>query len=531
MKDLDVIAMTSPRSADEAPPPQRLAAVLDMGASAIRMAIAELSPGRPPRVLEEASRGVLLGRDTFSTEAIRSQTLDAALSALEDFRRLMDSYGVAEVRAVATSAVREARNGDTFLDRIRGRTGIEFDIINEAEESRLVYLAVRDAIGAHASFRGARTLLAEVGGGSTSVTILRRGEPTRSGVYALGAIRLRQQLDLRKHSLDVQLALIRRYVANVIDEIRVEIPLNRVNHVLAMGGDVRFVASQIAEGESDDPREISRERFLAFCDEVVRFDEDGLAERFRLPPVEAETLAPALLIYRALLMETAARTILVSDASLRAGMLLDFADPGGRLGAEEFERQVLASAEALGHKYRLDHNHGRHVAKLSIRLFDEFRDEHGLSNRARLLLQVAALLHDVGIYLSLRAHHKHSQYILAASQIFGLSAEETAVVSNIARYHRRGVPQRTHVPYVALDREDRMVVNKLAAILRVANALDAEHAQKVRDLRVIRRSGTWILEVTGSGDLTMERLAAAARADMFAETFGKPLAIHYGHTE
>src|SRR5262249_53485122 len=144
------------------------------------------------------------------------------------------------------------------------------------------------------------------------------------------------------------------------------------------------------------------------------------------------------------------------------------------------------------------------------------------------LLQVAALLHDVGVYVSLRAHHKHSQYILASSQIFGLSDEETAVVSNIARYHRRGLPQRTHVPYVALDREDRLVVNKLAAILRVATARDAEHAQKVRALRVVRRVGTWVVELAGSGDLTMERLAATARADMFAETFGKPLVIQHG---
>ena len=147
---------------------------------------------------------------------------------------------------------------------------------------------------------------------------------------------------------------------------------------------------------------------------------------------------------------------------------------------------MLASAEALGQRYRFDHDHGHHVAKLATRLFDELREEHGLGDRDRLLLQVAALLHDVGIYVSLRAHHKHSQYILAASQIFGLSDEETAVVSNIARYHRRGLPQRTHVPYVALDREDRMIVNKLAAILRVANALDAEHAQRSAIVRVIR---------------------------------------------
>jgi exopolyphosphatase/guanosine-5'-triphosphate,3'-diphosphate pyrophosphatase len=430
------------------------------------------------------------------------------------------------VRAVATSAVREARNGDMFLDRIQARTGVAFDIINEAEESRLVFLAVRDALRRHAAFRGARTLLAEVGGGSTSLTLLRRGEPNRSGVYALGSVRLRQQLDLRRHSQDIQLALLKRYVANIIEEIRLEIPLSRITHVIAIGGDVRFMASQIDESESGSrDREITRERFLAFCDEVEQLDDDGIVERFRLPAVEAETLGPALLVYRALLSETAARKVVVSAASLRAGMLLDFTYPGGRLSVEDFERQVLASAEALGQRYRLDRDHGHQVTILATRLFDELREEHGLGDRERLLLKVAALLHDVGVYVSLRAHHKHSQYILAASQIFGLSDEETAVVSNIARYHRRGTPQRSHVPYVALDRQDRLVVNKLAAMLRVANALDAEHAQKVRDLRIVRRGSTWLLELEGTGDLTMERLAATARADMFVETFGRQLVV------
>ena len=245
----------------------------------------------------------------------------------------------------------------------------------------------------------------------------------------------------------------------------------------------------------------------------------------RLQPSEAESLAPALLVYRALVAETAARRLVVCDASLRAGMLLDLADLGDRSSTEEFGRQVLASAESLGQRYRLDRDHGRHVASLAVRLFDELVDEHGLKERQRLLLQVAALLHDVGIYVSLRSHHKHTQYILAASQIFGLSDEETAIVANIARYHRGALPQKTHLPYVALDREDRITVDKLAAILRIANALDAEHVQKVRGLQLVRRDTTWTMQLDGTGDMTMERLAASARSDLFVATFGRQLVI------
>lgn len=506
--------------------PPKLVAVLDMGASAIRLVIGEIAPSQPVRIVEEASRGVLLGRDAFSAGAIRPQTAEAALRAIEGFRTIMDGYGVSQVRAVATSPVREARNGETFLDRIRGRTGIAFEIINEAEESRLVHLAVRHSLGRHGAFKGAWTLLVEVGGGSTDLTLLRRGEPNRSGVYALGAIRMRQQLNLREHGHDLQVSLLKRYIANVIEEIRVDIPLRRVTHMIAIGGDVRFAASQILDQDQQDGiRDIPRDAFIAFCDQVERLDEEALADRFRLPAVQSETLVPALLVYRTLLVETSTRRLVVSDASLRMGALLDMAEPGGRLGAEDFERQVLASADAVGQKYRFDRAHGRHVARLATRLFDQLRDEHGLSDRERLLLQVAGLLHDIGTYVNLRGHHKHSQYLLSSTQIFGLSDIETAMVANISRYHRRGMPQQSHLPYIALDRQDRLIVNKLAAILRVANALDAEHLQKVQDIKLVRQDPAWVLELIGSGDLTMEQMATSARADMFTETFGKPLLI------
>ena len=214
------------------------------------------------------------------------------------------------------------------------------------------------------------------------------------------------------------------------------------------------------------------------------------------------------------------------DASLRAGVLLDFAKPGGRLGADDFEAQVLASAEALGEKYRFDRAHGRHVAKLATRLFEAADATSTACRRATgCSCRWPSLLHDIGVYVGLRAHHKHSQYLLAASQIFGLSNDETAVVSNIARYHRRGLPQQSHLPYIALDHQDRLLVNKLAAILRVANALDAEHLQKVHDIRLVRNSAVWMLELEGTGDLTMEQMAASARADMFTETFGRRLTV------
>jgi exopolyphosphatase/guanosine-5'-triphosphate,3'-diphosphate pyrophosphatase len=502
-------------------------AVIDIGASAVRLLVAETTPGGPPRILDEASRGVLLGKDTFTSGRLGAPSIEAALKALQGFRRLMDDYGVEQYRAVATSAVREAQNRDTFLDRVRLRTGLEVEIIDGSEENRLTYLAVREALRGHEALTTADALLVEVGGGSADLSFLRQGVPTYSGTYALGAIRMRQNLLSWEGSSERQAQLLRRHIHNVVDDIRREMPLGDAAHFIALGGDVRFAAGHAAAREESGPgvAVIGREAFEALAERFSAESVDALAQDFRLPPVEAETLGPALLAYCELLRETKAAAVVIPDASLRAGLLLDLAGTTDGLGTEVFRSQVLASAAALGEKYRYDAPHARQVARLSVELFDAMLDEHGLSDRDRLLLEVAALLHDVGIYVSLRAHHKHSLYLLQAAEIFGLSRDDMAIVANVARYHRRGLPQKSHLPYVALDREARTTVNKLAAILRLANALDADHLAKVRKLRLVLEEDAWVLELDGASDLTMERLASQARADYLTEVFGHRLEL------
>lgn len=514
-----------PRPDEPPPPPEvpRPLAVVDMGASAIRLVVAEALPGQPVRILDEASRGVLLGKDTFTHNRLGTATIEATLKALTGFRRIMDSYGVVKYRAVATSAVREALNRETFLDRVRLRTGIEIEIIDGSEENRLSYLAVREVLRGHEALSSGDALLVEVGGGSADLSFLRRGEPIHSGTYALGSIRMRQSLASWHGSHEQRVRLLRRHIHNVVEDIRREMPLREADFFIALGGDVRLAASQLlGEGASEGGlRVLEREPFLAFSDQIASEDVEALVEQYRLPLADAETLVPALLAYRELLIETAAERILVPEASLRAGLLLDIMGGEDGLGIEVFRKQVLASAQALGEKYRYDGPHGRQVAHLAVRLFDELRAEHGLGDRDRLLLEVAALLHDIGIYVNLRAHHKHSQYLLSVSEIFGLSREDMAVVANVARYHRRATPQKSHLPYMALDRDTRLAVNKLAAILRLANALDADHLQKVKDLRIVSEDEGWALEVEGAGEMTMERLAALSRTDYLVEVFGR----------
>jgi exopolyphosphatase/guanosine-5'-triphosphate,3'-diphosphate pyrophosphatase len=517
------------KPASEPPPePARAVAVVDIGASAIRLVVAEAAP---LRVLDDASRAVQLGKDTFTHGRLGGATMEAALKALEGFRRILDTYGVVRYRAVATSAVREASNRDTFLDRIRLRTGLDVEVIDGSEENRLTYVAVRDQLRSHEAWSAAGTLLAAVGGGSADLSFLRKGQPLYSGTYALGSIRMRQSLASWNGSHEQRVRLLRRHIHNVVEDIRRALPLREVTHLVALGGDARFAATHLlkeaAQSHDGALLSVSREAFVAFADQLAAEDVETLVERRHLPLAEAETLVPALLAYRELLNETQAQAVLVPGASLRSGLLLDLLNPGEGDG-EDFGAQVIAGATSIGGRYGFDAAHAKNVAALAVRVFDELRTEHGLGNRDRLLLEVAALLHDIGIFVNVRGHHKHSHYLISVSEIFGLTREDLGVVANVARYHRRALPQRSHVAYMALDSDSRIVVNKLAAILRFANALDADHLQKVRDVKVAFEDGGVVIELDGSGDLTMERLAASSRSDLMSEVFGRRVTLREG---
>src|SRR5688572_21124404 len=327
----------------------RAIAVVDMGASAIRLVVAEAPAGQSPRILEEVSRGVLLGKDTFTHGRLGAATIEATLKAVEGFRRIMDTYGVLRYRAVATSAVREAQNSDSFLDRVRLRTGLDVEVIDGSEENRLTYVAVREQLRDHPALDRDDALLVEVGGGSADISFLRKGQPVHSGTYPLGSIRMRQSLGSWQGSHEQGTRLLVRHIHNVVDDIRREMPLREARHVIALGGDVRFAAGEIVgDVPADGLPVFDRDAFIRFVDSLVGYDIEQLVEKYRLPQSEAETLVPALLAYRELLVETSADRVTVPEASLRDGLLLDLVRSDQPQGIEDLRKQVLSSAAAVG---------------------------------------------------------------------------------------------------------------------------------------------------------------------------------------
>jgi exopolyphosphatase/guanosine-5'-triphosphate,3'-diphosphate pyrophosphatase len=203
---------------------------------------------------------------------------------------------------------------------------------------------------------------------------------------------------------------------------------------------------------------------------------------------------------------------------LREGLLREIA--AGGTWTEGFAEQAVQSALALGEKYNFDEKHSKQVAELSVRLFHELQPEHRLDKRFELLLKIAALLHEIGMFIGDRSHHKHSMYIIMNSELFGLTRKDLSLIALVARYHRRATPRPYHEEYTSLDRDSRIAVAKMAAILRVADALDRDHMQQVRAVTFTREPGQFVISIGDATDLTLERLALKEKANLFEEVFG-----------
>lgn len=501
----------------------RPVAVIDVGSSSIRMEVAEIGPDGAVRSLEALQHPVGLGKDVFNSGRVEPETIEACVRVLRGFRRVLQDYGITrddQIRAVATSSIREASNRETILNRIFIGAHIQVEAIDEAEVNRLTYIAVRDSLEKLGALEECDTVVVEVGGGSTELLLVQDGRVTLSRAYRLGSLRMRETLEAAKTPRTRITSVFNRHIRRTIDQIHRQIPPEPVQRLIAIGGDVRFAVDRLAG--SNDPAQrvvtIPVERFAKFARQIMAQSVEELVRAYRITFQEAETIGPALMAYARLAESFSVRELFISRITLRDGLLLEMATRGA--WTVHFQQQVTHSAMMLGRKYAYEEPHAVQVAELCGRLFEALQDTHELEPRYELLLRVAALLHEIGSYVGNQSHHKHSLYLIMHSDLFGLSRKDTLLVALVARYHRRAMPKPTHPEYMSLPQSERIIVSKLAALLRVADALDQNHMQQIRELRFLREQGRLVIVVHGVADLTLERLALRQKSVMFEEIFG-----------
>ena len=512
---------TAPAPAPEIKTMARPAAVIDIGATSIRMAIAEIDEAGTVHVLETLSRAVSLGKDTFTSRKIRKSSIEECVRVLKSYRKLLLEYDITkadQVRVVATSAVREAMNRLSFLDRVFIATGLDVEPLDEAEVNRITYMGIQPQLQSDPRLASKRSVIIEVGGGNTEVLVVQSGNVLFSHSYRLGSLRLLETLDTLDAPINKQRVVLESQILRVVAQIREHIPSDTPLQMVAIGGDVRFATERMRDDwNSQKLAYVSVEELNNFTREMLQLSEEEIVQRHGLSFQDAETIGPALLCYVLLARGFEQQELAISSTNLRDGLLHDMAIHD--IWTANFRSQIIRSAVTLGRRFDFDEKHARHVASLCRKLFADLQAEHGLDPRLELILYLAALLHEIGLYIGTRSNHKHTLYLIRNSKFFGLSRRHVLLVALVARYHRRSSPQPQHDGYSNLDRSDRIAVSKLAGILRLAIALDDSRSQRISDISSRVVDGKLLISANVD-DVSLEQLALRQSGSLFEETYG-----------
>ena len=518
---------SSPATRVESPRP---VAVIDIGATSIRMAIAEIREGGEVRKLDTLVQSVDLGREAFEARRLSRKVIEKAASVLKQYQRVLKEFGISspeDMRVVATSAVREASNRLAFTDRIYVVTGFNVDPIDEAEVNRITYMGVMPHLLTNKKMADGKSVVLEIGGGSTELLVIRGGNVLHSQSYRLGSLRLLRTLESGRVSTAGRRSILESHIRRTLVQVSENVHGDQGIHLVAIGGDIRFAAHRLIEDwDGATLAKLSTKALSDFTDEVLELDQDAIVRKFGASFIEAETLVPALLAYTMLAKHFNQPHVYVCETNLRDGLLHDMA-VGGSWTAE-FRNQIVRSAISLGRKYEFDEMHARNVAELSRRLFDQLKSQHQLDSRHEVLLYVAALLHEIGMLINVRSNHKHTLYVIRNSELFGLSKDQLLQVGLVARYYRRASPQSSHEGYGTLPREQRVLVGKLAAILRLATALDDTRSGRIREVECSREGKRLVINVPGVDDVSLEQIAMRQNSGLFRDIYGMQVLLRGG---
>jgi exopolyphosphatase / guanosine-5'-triphosphate,3'-diphosphate pyrophosphatase len=504
---------------------ERLAAI-DVGSNSIHMIVVEPEAGGGYRVLGKEREMVRLGRTGLGRGSLSEAAMRDGLEALVKMTSLAALKGAERVVAVATSAVREAANGEEFLARVRAQTGLKVRLLDGAEEGRLVFRAVREV----ADLGDGLGAVVDVGGGSTEWIATRAGRLARVVSLPLGSLRCAAKLEgdpPRQRSL---LRLRRGARERLEAEVR-EVPVERL---VATSGTAVCCADLVDlwsprgfRGAAAGLREVKAKDLTRVVEQLAAMPRREIAA---LPPVgepRAESLLAGAVLLAELVGHAGADRLLVSDRALREGLVLAALReplPASKDGGELRRRQVLQLAARAPSVLA----HGEQTARLAARLFDLTASLHGLGAREREWLEHAALLHDVGYAIHYRRHHRHSEYLIAHAELDAFDPREIEVIAQLARFHRGAKPRPRHLALRALESWQRRAVRALAALLRLADALDRTHASRVEELYCSIRRRRVTLEVLSRYDVELELADARDRGRLFEEVFERRLTVRQG---
>jgi len=503
-------------------------AAIDIGSNSFHMVIVESRSGGF-HVIDREKEMVRLGERTLSRGRLSAASMRRGLDALREYKRLADMHGVDKLLVVATSAVREAANGEDFLERVGGEIGFYPQVVSGEEEARLIYLAALHSV----NLEGRRTLVLDIGGGSVELAMGAGPQVEWAVSEKLGVLRMTERF---VHSDPLAARDERRlvgYVRQIMEPHAARVRDEGFDLVVGTSGTALALGAMATEAgtlpESLHHLTVPADALHALRRRLVGTTLKGRRRQPLMDERRADIIVAGAVLLDEILDALKAKEIVLCEWALREGLLLDYLMGHKRsvARAEAYPDVRRRSVVALAERCHFHEAHARQVAALALGLFDATASRHRLQAPERSLLEYAALLHDIGRHISYPDRHRHTEYLLRNGGLRGFDPREVEIMALVGRYHRRGVPRKKNVAFAALARPDREAVRVMAGLLRLADALDRSHRGVVKAVAVSETSRGLRLRCDVEGDAGLEQWASGRRVDLLERALDRAIRVDF----
>jgi exopolyphosphatase/guanosine-5'-triphosphate,3'-diphosphate pyrophosphatase len=463
-----------------------------------------------------------LGKDAYRFGKISNERMDELCEVLTDFKRIMKEYGATEYRACATAVIRELDSSSLILDRIFVKTGINVEVLSNSESRFLSYKSIASQEKDFDKIIQKGTAIIDVGGESIQISLFDKDALVSTQNIRIGTNRLKERLSSVYEQSSHFEQVVEEIANNALKTYRkLYLKDRKIENIILIGDYSPYISRYINVGHTES-HTMSAEEYQQFYNEMLKKNPQEMLNILGIPAENEALMLTTLVVYRKLIEETEAKEIWMPALNLCDGLTYDYGEKNKILqSAHDFENDIIVSAKNMGKRYQSNKNHVNVMTTLALTIFDKTKTLHGMQKRDRLLLHIAVLLHDCGKFISMSHAAECAYNIIMASEIIGLSHEERELVANIVKYNSTEmISFEEFARSNTLNRKQYIKVCKLAAILRVSNAMDRSHKQKIQQIRVTLKENRMILTVDTPEDITLEQGLLREKAEFFEDVFG-----------
>jgi exopolyphosphatase/guanosine-5'-triphosphate,3'-diphosphate pyrophosphatase len=488
--------------------------------------VAEVLPSGGYRVLDEERENTRLAAALMKSGRLDPKAADATVNVLRNFLSIANGYSAGQIRAIGTSALRDAEDGPEFCDRVRKELKLSIEVISAAEEARLAFLSVARAF----DISGREVAVTDIGGGSTEIVLASSGLIDQIYDTKLGAVRVTEECAVAHRSSEKQLARLRDFVDRTLKK-EVGKPPFVPDMLFGTGGTFTALAAMIMarQGQAGQPMwgfRVTRAQIRHLVADLAQMPLERRSKVTGLNPNRADIIVAGLAVIERIMRHLRVNVVQVHTRGVRDGLLLTMIQQGPPASVPAEERR--AAVEEFAKNCGVDLPHARQVARIAGSLWQQLARPLGLKLEDCELMESAALVANVGYLINFEGHHKHSYHLILNSELPGFERRQLQLLANVARYHRGSPPKRKHAEYMALPPEDQRRVSALAAILRLALALDRTHQQHVAEVRAHVTDRRVQITVDSHGDTEVDLWAAERKVELFQRVFGREVSFSAG---